>query len=45
MNKHVGTMKDALADYLKTAKSYLETIDENNRIYQPAEAEKANAAI
>lgn len=45
MNKHVGTMKDALADYLKTAKSYLEKIDENNRIYQPAEAEKANAAI
>lgn len=45
MNKHIGSMKDALTDYLKTTKSYLEKIDENNRIYQPAEAEKANAAI
>lgn len=45
MNKHIGSMKDALKTYLTTAKSCLEQIDKNNKIFQPEEAKKANAAV
>lgn len=45
MNKHLQTMKNALTNYQKTVKAGLAKMEENNRLYKPEEAEKANAAI
>ena len=45
MNKHVQTMKNALTNYRKAVKAAVAKMEENNRLYKPEEAEKANAAI
>lgn len=45
MNKHLQTMKNALTNYQETVKAGLAKMEENNRLYKPEEAEKANAAI
>lgn len=45
MNKHVQSMKNALVDYQKAVKAAIAKMEENSSIYQPAEAEKANAAV
>lgn len=38
-------MKNALANFEKDATAWAKKIEENNRLYRPEEAEKANAAI
>ena len=45
MNKHIQTMKNALNNYQKAVKTAASKMEENNRLYKPEEAEKANAAI
>lgn len=45
MNKHLQTMKNALANFEKDATAWAKKIDENNRLYKPEEAKKANDAI
>lgn len=45
MNKHLQTMKNALVNFEKDATAWAKKIDENNRLYKPEEAKKANDAI
>ena len=45
MNKHVERMKTALTAYQEMATDIHAKIEENNRIYRAAEAEKANDAL
>ena len=45
MNKHVERMKTALTAYQEMATDIRAKIEENNRIYRAAEAEKANDVL
>ena len=45
MNKHIENMKTALVNFNKDATAWAKKIDENNRLYRPEEAKKANDAI
>jgi hypothetical protein len=45
MNSHVQTMKNALGNYHKSVKAGLAKMEENNRLYRPEEAKKANATV
>ena len=45
MNNHVQTMKNAISNFQKAAKAAAAKMEENNRLYKPEEAERANAAI
>ena len=45
MNKHLQTMKNALASFEKDAAAWNASIAEHNRLFKPEEAEKANTPI
>ena len=45
MNKHVGTMKEVLNDYLKAVQKACEQMDANKKLYQPDSAEKENERV
>lgn len=45
MNKHLQAMKTAVEDYRAAVKKAHGLIAENDRLYKPEEAERANAAV